>query len=752
MAATATWTPEQTWTATVLKHDLVEAKLTIPTTARELIRRPRVLELLESAADRRIISVLAPPGYGKTAALAQWANSGRSAVAWLTADDADNDATVLFTYLTAAAGRIMPIDPVLLDSIRSAKRSIRGVVGRVLGALGNFHARLTIVIDDGQHLTDRVTLDALAEFISYLPDRAQVAILSREPIDLPFARWRMQATLLEVGPAELAMDEHEAGELVRAMGLNMAPDELRHLTRTTEGWPALLALASASGLRSGSTATDVSSRDLAIADYLRSEVVELRSDSETLFLTHTSILERLTGPVCDAVVGGHGSAEMLADLARSTLLVDEYGGSYRYHSLLREFLVGLLRAREPGLDRRLHRRAAQWYETSGDIDLAVRHAFATGDLDLAARLVGTGFVRYHWSARRATTRAWLNRFGSDALAERPWLAVLGAWEELGSGNWAEAQRLAAIAERGSFGDRPPDGTASFESGRAILRAIMCRSGEPGMLANAELAVRLECDSDTPWQDFALWNLALVRQATGTYAAADSALSVGIAAARAASNDGLACCMLGHRALLAMDALDWDAASNYLAESRLRNAAAQVDGYLSSIFAVIARARLAIHHGQVEMARAELAKAVALRAILTGAAPGLAVVALLALARAQLALGEAAGARAALAQADEILLPRSDLPTLHSQVATAYATLAALPVGTTGASALTAAELRVLALLPYYLSFTEIGERLGVRATTIRTHAQSIYGKLGASKRGEAVELAVSAGLLDPFLT
>ena len=143
------------------------------------------------------------------------------------------------------------------------------------------------------------------------------------------------------------------------------------------------------------------------------------SQVEIAFLTRTSILERLSGPLCEAVVGERGSLDALRQIAQSTLLVDDYGGTYRYHTLLREFLRRELATREPHLVTTLHRRAAAWYQANNAIEHAVDHAFAVGDLELAAALVGSGFGPFHWSGRRATIRASAMRFDAAALVERP---------------------------------------------------------------------------------------------------------------------------------------------------------------------------------------------------------------------------------------------------------------------------------------------------------------------------------------------
>jgi len=730
---------------------LVEAKFHVPRARSGSVRRVRTLRRLRAAPNRPVVSVLAPPGYGKTRLLAQLAAGDRRSAAWLTTDDADNDPVVFLTYLAAAIDRVEPLDRDVFAAIRSGAVSGRAAVGRLLAVISRRGEPVLVVIDDAQRLTDQACLDALSEFVTYLPEASQIVIASRAPVDLPFARWRADGSLLEIGPADLAMDDHEAAMLVAHLGVSVPAAELQQLNRRTGGWPALLALAARAAHRSNRPdALAEPSVELFIADYLRSELLEGRPETEITFMTRTSILERLTGPICDVVVDRRGSADQLAWLARSTLLVDEYAGSYRYHSLLRDFLRGELEIREPDRVSELDRRAAAWYEANGDIELAVDHAFAADDLDLAADTMSRGILRLHWSGRGATLRAWLTRMDDDALLERPWLAVLAAWEQLGTGDLAGVEHFADIAERGAFEGSPPDGTASFESSRAMLRAAMGRAGADDMLAHATRAVELEAPG-SPWRDFALWLLAFARITNGDPSGAETALADAIAAARPAGN-GLTYCILGHRALVAVDRQDWTAATAFAEEAREIGVARQVEGYVASVPARVADIRIAIHGGDVGLARQLLARAVNVRGLLTAEVPAVAVLCLLGLARAHLAVGDGDGARTVLAQASQVIRLRPDLGILPGEVAALQATLAASPPALSGGpSALTVAELRVLALLPFYLSFKEIAQRLGVKATTVKTHALAIYGKLGASTRGEAVEIAVEAGLLERFL-
>ena len=347
-----------------------------------------------------------------------------------------------------------------------------------------------------------------------------------------------------------------------------------------------------------------------------------------------------------------------------------------------------------------------------------------------------------------TVQSWIGRFGDDALAERPWLATLGAWEEIASGDLAATEHLADITERASFSGRPPDGTASFESGRAMLRVATCRAGADDMRANASLAVALELPGSR-WRDFALWMLAFAHLVNGDQAAADDAMAEAIASARAARNDGLAYAIVGHRALLAMDRGDWAAAAVYATQGEIGTGAPQVEGYLSSALRVHRSRPLrppwrGPRHGATGDAAGRQSAAAADRGGAGGGCPG--------------PPGPRAGPPRGRGRAGGSGRPRTggpcdpsrpDLGVLPAEVAAMQAEVARLPIGVAGASSLTTAELRVLSMLPYYLSFREIGQRLGVRESTVKTHAASVYGKLGASTRGEAVDLAVEAGLLDP---
>ena len=279
---------------------------------------------------------------------------------------------------------------------------------------------------------------------------------------------------------------------------------------------------------------------------------------------------------------------------------------------------------------------------------------------------------------------------------------------------------------------------------------MARQGAEDALANATRAVELEGDFGS-WRDFALWQLAFAHLTVGDIAGADAALADAGVAARSAGDVAVWYCVLGHRALVAVERGAWDAAGALIDESDAISPAPQIDGYLSSVPSRAVRIRLMIHRGDITSARLELARASTLRPLLTAAAPAAAVQLCLSFARAHVAIDDPAGARALVTQASDVIHDRPDLGVLPAEVDAFRASLAARTSGGGGgATSLTLAELRVLSFLPYYLSFKEIGQRLGVKETTVKSQSLAIYQKLGAGTRSDAVDLAVEAGLLERF--
>ena len=304
----------------------------------------------------------APAGYGKTILAAEWAKRDRRPFVWLSIDRHDNDPAVLLTYLAVGLDRVEPIDPAVFRALASRGASIAHTVLPPLAtALSSKALPVVVVLDDVQLLHDQEGLDALAVLVDHLPPGSQLVVISRAAPLLPVARWRVEGRLAELGPDELAMDPAEAGSLLAAARVELADGEVAELTRRTEGWPVALYLAAlslkAQHPRNGGAGVEFSGRERFLVDYLQSALLAGLSPTEVRFLTRTAVLERLSGPLCDAVLGTTGSAAVLASLERSNLLVvplDRQREWYRYHQLFRELLRGELERSRARAGRRAH--------------------------------------------------------------------------------------------------------------------------------------------------------------------------------------------------------------------------------------------------------------------------------------------------------------------------------------------------------------------------------------------------------------
>ena len=483
--------------AVLLQEPLVEAKLAAPYLRPALLPREALLQRL-LRADTGLVTMVAPPGYGKSTSLALWRAQEPRPVAWVTCDAADADPIRFLSYVGLAIERALDLGMPVLDrrTINSAS-ALTNAVPRLTSALHGAARSLVLLLDDVHHLGGTPTSDVLAMVIDYLPRDVTVAAAGRTDAGLPVARLRASGRLVEIGIDDLALDEREAGRLAALGGRQLAQDEARDLHARTEGWPAAVYLAARRQHRPSSgraPATPISGRDTDIGDYIDAELLDPVSPSVRAFLLETAILDRMTAGLCDAVVEGTGSDRILRDLASTNQLVvplDAQGGWFRYHTLLREHLLAMLE-RDQDAAHRLHRRAAAWFATNGLPELAVEHLFAAGDPDAAGAVACAIVPRLFREGREATFARWLGELDDDTVRRQPFLAVLAAWMYTLQGRTSEAERMADLtvgAENG--GERPP-GADLYEEARATLWALQSRQGLVPAVEQARLA--LECST------------------------------------------------------------------------------------------------------------------------------------------------------------------------------------------------------------------------------------------------------------------
>jgi LuxR family maltose regulon positive regulatory protein len=733
---------------------VLESKLAPALGRPGIVSRGNLLDQLEASVATPVVAICAPAGYGKTVLATEWAERDRRPFVWLSIDRHDNDPAVLLTYLAVGLDRVEPIDPAVLGALASRCASItKTVLPRLGAALSSKALPVVVVLDDLQLLHHQEALEALAMLVDHLPPGSQLAVLSRGEPPLPIARWRAEGRLAELGPGDLAMDPAEAGSLLAAARVELSDVEVAELTRRTEGWPVALYLAALSIKTqhpSNRGGVGFGGRDRFLVDYLQSVLLSRLSPTQVQFLTRTAVLDRLSGPLCDAVLGTTGSAAVLASLERSNLLVvplDRQHEWYRYHQLFRELLRGELERSEPELVRELTRRAAKWCADHGLAEAAVDYAMDAGDADLVARGVEQAAIGVYRSGRLATVQRWFDWFDDHGLIQHyPAVAMLGAWIQALGGHAAAAERWAAAAERGSYEGMLPDGSASIDGWRALLRAKLCRHGVTQMRADAELALTL-IPVGSLWRAPAQLLLGISHLLAGELGVADDVLAEAVEVAEDTGATLAASVALAERAILAIGRQDWHEAETLVEQARSLVIKAHLEDCATSIVVYAAAARVAIHHGNRDRADQDLARAKQLQPQATHALPYYAVQARLELVRAYLALSDVAAARTVLREVDDLMRWRPDLGALPLQANQLRSQLDHLGADAIAMSSLTIAERRLLPLLPTHHSFREIGQHLHISQHTVKTQAMSIYRKLGVSSRGQAIQQLQEIGLL-----
>jgi LuxR family transcriptional regulator, maltose regulon positive regulatory protein len=732
--------------------DLIAAKLMRPVVRPGTIRRSSLPERLARDDAHPIVSVVAPAGYGKTTLLAQWAEADTRAFAWVSADEADNDPRVLLAYIAAALDAVEPVGRRVFDALASPASSVLGsVVPRLCNAFASVTSPVTLVLDDVHLLHNREGQAALSVLAEHVPAGSRLVFASRDQPPVQIARLRAAGQILEIGAGDLSLTAREAASLLAAAEVRLGEDELAELHRRTEGWAAGLYLAALSLREGGSlsgTAASFAGDDRFISEYLESEFLARISRQQRAFLTRTAVLERISGPLCEAVLDLPGAGAVLAELARSNLLLvplDRRGQWYRYHHLFRDMLRAELERAEPALVPVLRRRAAGWCQRNDLPEEALEYFMAAGDVQAAARLVETLFLPVYRQARIATLQRWFRWLDDRGGMERhPLAAIWASFTGAVAGRPAEAERWADAVDRWEYQDasRPADPVA--EAWAAALRYSLCRRGVEQMRADAdEAAARFAAAGIVAATVPAGQGIArvLCGDLDGGDAFLEKATTMGDWGAPSVIAQAL--CM---RALIAMERHRWDRAEALASQARSVLDRAGIEKY-SLLCAV--KARLALHRGDAAAARRELVSAQELRPLLTYASPHLAIPVRVELIRVHLALSDLAGARTLMREVDELLKRRPGMGTLVGEAGKLRVQLAekrgsAVP----GASALTAAEMRLLPMMSTHLQLQEIAAELYLSPHTVRAQSKSIYRKLGAANRNQAIARARELGLLD----
>jgi len=536
---------------------LLATKLHVPRRRPGFVPRPRLVGRLEEGLARGLVLICAPAGSGKTVLLADWARHGGRPVAWLSLDVSDNDPARFWRHVVAALGQARPgigeLDGPVLGPLEASSPD-----GLVMALINELAAdpredELLLVLDDYHLIDSQPVHGSLLFLLEHLPPGLRMVLASRSDPPLSLARLRAGGQLAELRAAELRFTADEAAALLReAIGADLPGTAVATLTARTEGWAAGLQLAGLSLRGQADTAGFVaafSGSHRYILDYLTGEVLERQNPQVREFLLETSVLERLTGELCDAVTGRAGSQAMLADIERAGLFLvplDEVRGWWRYHHLFADLLRARLQAEQPGRVPALHRAAAAWCQEHDLADDAVRHALAAGEAAWAARLVERHVEELLGRSEGVTLRRWLSALPAQAVRARPRLCLAQAY---GAAQGFQLEALEALlddAERAFAvsGDEPyepslgpPQGDsvlANVPAGIAFLRASLARlRGDAALAAgyNRQALARLGED-DWFMRSFVHWSQAVTDWLDGRLGPAERGLAEVLAERRA----------------------------------------------------------------------------------------------------------------------------------------------------------------------------------------------------------------------------
>lgn len=421
---------------------LLETKLLVPMPRRELVARPRLIDLIHRASHASLTLISAPAGFGKTTLLTAvvaargGAGAGQQAIAWVSLDERDRDPTRFWSYVLHALENASPGSASSALAVwETGANPLEAVLASVINELTVRPETLTLVLDD-YHLVDGPDISTGVGFLlEHLPAQLRLIISTRADPALPLPRLRARGELVEVRASDLRFTGVEATAYLNDVhGLDLAMSDVSALEARTEGWIAALQLAALSLRGRDDPATFIAGftgDDRFVIDYLADEVLDQQPPEVRRFLLETSVLERLTGSLCDAVTGQGGGSAVLESLERQNLLIvplDTQRRWYRYHHLFADVLQSRLLDERSADVEVLHRRASGWYQQAGDMEAAVRHALAAREVERAADLIELASPELRRQRREAVIRRWIADVPPAVVRQRPVLAmgVIGA--------------------------------------------------------------------------------------------------------------------------------------------------------------------------------------------------------------------------------------------------------------------------------------------------------------------------------------
>ena len=547
---------------TAARSTVLETKLYAPQWRRGMVPRARLLERLAQVTERKLTLISAPAGFGKSTLLAEWLAStpnGERLSAWVSLDQSDNDPTLFWAYFIAAIQKVQPgVGERALNMLHSQQStSIDVLLTTLLNEINSNSAEspsrdFVLVLDDYHSIEAEPIHDGITFLLNHLPRNMHLVITGRADPPLPLARLRGRGESIELRAVDLRFTADEATDFLKdAMSLELSADNVTALETRTEGWIAGLQLAALSmqGRDDVSGFIDAfTGDDRYIVDYLVEEVLLRQPQHVRDFLLQTSILDRLTGPLCDAVTGRNDGRSMLESLERSNLFLVPLDGNrqwYRYHHLFGEVLKSRMAEELQGDSPDLHKQAGDWYESNNMPSEVVRHSLAGEDFERAAAVMEMEALPMMGRCEEPTLLEWMRTLPAEVMRVRPVLTMYFGFISLTHDSQDSADELLVDAER--WIDNPPD--AKDQAGEMVIADEKAYRSLPGSIAvtrayrasivgdvadtlmYARQAINVLPEDDNFWRGVATAFLGISYQATGDLEAAYETFSDGIAKLR-----------------------------------------------------------------------------------------------------------------------------------------------------------------------------------------------------------------------------
>ena len=732
---------------------VVAAKLRPPRLRDDELPREALVDAL-CAARVPVIAVRAGAGYGKTTTVRQWVGAEERAAAWVTVDGTDNDPVPLLRHVVRALAGIEPLPEVEAVLASDRPRVTAVALPRLAEALAGFARPFILVLDDVHVLTNPAVGELVERLVGILPERCTVVLVGRAMPPMRLTRHVVSDEAMVLRREDLAFTARESRAMLARTLPDLGPDAFGALVARTEGWPAGLYL-SVLALKGAAAPEAVVERltttDTDLGTYFHEELMRGLDPDLRSFLVRTSILPRLSSALCDAVLGRADSAAVLRSLAASdnlfvVALEDGDADAYRYHHLFADLLLAELPFEAPGEEATLRVRGARWLADHGDADGAIHQAAAAGDLDLAASVLLRHLAELVQAGQTETLHRWMALFSDVEARRRPAVALGRGWacvvrgEFVDAGRWLEILDASASAG-GAAGDR------RLDLGRAALTMVHGRGGVLGVVAAAQ-SVLAGGPEDNPW-----WSTARLMDAVARPLADPSVDAPALCAAAEFATRGeptAHAVALAHLAWAQLDLGQEAAGQAAIAQALAEVRAEGIEDYVLVIHVHAVAAYASARRGAVDAAAQAITFTCDLLRSLPEAVPRSRCHVRLVLAEAAFLLGDLARATRLVDEAEPLLRDEPDAVVLAAWVDRLRAVLTERRAVAVGVARLgiTEAERRVLAELPTHRSLEEIGEVLYISRNTVKTHAVSIYRKLGVSGRSAAVDRARDVGLLD----